>query len=369
MSQLFTPLALRGLIVRNRVWMSPMCMYSAAPSGVEAGCATDFHQQHLASRASGGAGLVLTESTAVLPEGRISPWDLGLWNDTQAGAIAPVNDLCHRLGALTGVQLNHAGRKASSVQPWVGSGSVAVRDGGWATVAPSAVAFDEAYAAPRAMTAADIVAVIEGFRSAARRAVEAGFDVIELHGAHGYLLHQFCSPVSNRRTDDWGGDFEGRVRLPLAVVDAVREAVGDRVPLLYRVSATDWFAENGIEEPSWTVQETQRFAGLLEEHGIDLIDVSSGGVSPRSKPTRLGPGYQVGLAAAVKQAVDIPVSTVGIIVDAEQAESVLVEGRADAVMVARELLRDPYAPARWQALLDGAPDHFPVQYSRALPFR
>ncbi|SDB80720.1 2,4-dienoyl-CoA reductase [Raineyella antarctica] len=369
MSQLFSPLTLRGLTVRNRVWMSPMCMYSAAPTGVEAGCSTDFHLQHLASRASGGAGLVIAESTAVTAQGRISPWDLGLWNDAQAAAFAPINDLCHRLGALTGVQLNHAGRKASTVQPWRGAASVPLQEGGWGTIAPSAVPLGDAYAAPRAMTATDIVGVIEGFRAAAVRAVQSGFDVVEVHGAHGYLLHQFCSPVANRRTDDWGGDFERRVRLPLAVVDAVREAVGDLVPVLYRISATDWFEETGVEEPSWTVSDTQRLAVLLQEHGVDLVDVSSGGVTPRVVPPRPHPGYQVPFAEAVKRVVDIPVSTVGIIVDPQMAESVVSEGRADAVMVARELLRDPYAPARWQARLDGAPDHYPIQYARALPLR
>lgn len=369
MSHLFSPVVLRGLTIRNRAWMSPMCMYSAAPSGAAAGCPTDFHLQHLASRASGGAGLVITESTAVTAEGRISPWDLGLWNDVQAQAFAPVNDLCHRLGAATAVQLNHAGRKASSVQPWRGQRTVLPRDGGWGTVAPSAVAFGPGYEAPRTMSATDIVGVIEGFRTAARRAVQAGFDAIEVHGAHGYLLHQFCSPVANRRTDDWGGDFERRVRLPLAVVAAVRSAVGDAVPVLYRVSATDWFEENGIDEPSWTLADTQRLAALLAEQGVDLVDVSSGGVSPRATPTTIGPGYQVRFAEAVKQAVGVPVSTVGMIVDPDQAEAVLAEGRADVVMVGRELLRDPYAPARWQAHLDGSPDHFPIQYGRALPFR
>lgn len=369
MSQLFTPLTLRGTTLPNRVWMSPMCMYSAAPSGISAGCPTDFHLQHLASRAGGGAGLVMVEATGVLPLGRISPWDLGLWNDAQADAFAPIVDLCHRLGAMVGIQLNHAGRKAGTWQPWAGVGSVPVQHGGWVPVAPSALAFDEQHTTPRAMTAADVVSVIEGFRSAARRALEAGFDTVEIHGAHGYLLHQFCSPLTNRRTDDWGGSFEGRVRLPLAVVDAVRDEVGPDVPVLYRVSATDWFAENGLEEDSWTLEQTRTFAGLLEEHGVDLIDVSTGGVSPRSRPTRVGPGYQVRFAEEVREAVGIPVSTVGIIVDADQAEAVLVEGRADAVMVARELLRDPYAPARWEAHLDGGPSRFPVQYGRALPFR
>lgn len=369
MSQLFTSLPLRGTTVRNRVWMSPMCMYSAAPTGAEAGCPTDFHLQHLASRAAGGAGLVIAESTAVVPEGRISPWDLGLWSDSQAQAFAPINDLCHRLGAATAVQLNHAGRKASSRQPWRGPGSVPTAEGGWRTLGPSVVAFGDGYDSPRSMSPTDIVAVIDGFRTAARRAVQAGFDAVEIHGAHGYLLHQFCSPVANRRNDDWGGDFESRVRLPLAVVSAVRSAVGDDVPVLYRLSATDWYEERGIEEPSWTVDQTSRLAVMLQEHGVDLLDVSSGGMSPQVVPDPIGPGYQVRFAEAVRQVVDIPVSTVGIIVEPEQAEAILAEGRADVVMVARELLRDPYAPARWQAALDGGPDHFPVQYSRALPFR
>lgn len=369
MSQLFTPLALRRLSIGNRVWMSPMCMYSASPKGPEAGCATDFHLQHLASRAAGGAGLIVAESTAVLPEGRITPWDLGLWNGAQAQAFAPINDLCHRLGAATAVQLNHAGRKASTLQPWRGQGSVPAKEGGWRTLAPSAVAFGEGFDVPRSMSPTDIVAVIDGFRTAARRAVEAGFDAVEIHGAHGYLLHQFCSPLANRRSDDWGGDFDARVRLPLAVVSAVRSVVGEDVPVLYRLSATDWFQERGIDEPSWTLEQTLRLAQLLQEYGVDLIDVSSGGASPRALPTPIGPGYQVRFAEAVRRVVDIPVSTVGMIVDPDLAEGVLAEGRADAVMVARELLRDPYAPARWQAALDGEPDHFPVQYSRALPFR
>lgn len=369
MSRLFTPLSLRAVDLRHRLWMSPMCMYSCAPEGDRAGVATGFHLQHLASRAAGGAGLILMEASAVSPAGRISPWDLGLWNDRQAEALAPIIDLCRDLGAPVGAQLAHAGRKASTMPPWQGGGPATADHHGWAPVGATGEAFSDASPVPSALDEDGIAAVIEDFRAAARRAVDAGCSVVEVHGAHGYLLHQFCSPVTNTRTDAWGGDLDGRLRLPLAVVEAVRAEVGPDAPVLYRLSATDWYEENDLPGPSWTLRDSQQLAIRLARAGVDLIDVSTGGISPDSRPVAPHPGYQAPHARAIKEVVDIPVSTVGLVVDPDQAEALLADGSADAIMLARELLRDPYAPARWQSHLDGAAADFPVQYERALPYR
>jgi 2,4-dienoyl-CoA reductase-like NADH-dependent reductase (Old Yellow Enzyme family) len=354
---LLQPVRIRALTVPNRIWVSPMCQYSA--DGLD-GMPTDWHLVHLGSLARGGAGLVMTEATAVNPEGRISAWDLGLWNDTQRDALARIVGFVHARGAAAGVQLAHAGRKASTYPEWRGHGSQDVADGGWTPVGPSALAFPR-YAEPTALDAAGIARVVADFAAAARRAVEAGFDVVELHAAHGYLLHQFLSPLANRRTDGWGGSLEGRARLLLDVVRAVRAAVGDDVPVLVRLSGTDWV------EGGWTIEDSETVAGWAAEAGADWFDVSSGGMTPDAR-IPVGPGYQVPLATAVRTATGLPVNAVGMIETAEQAEAIVASGRADAVMLARPLLRQPHLPLAWAAEL-GAEIAWPVQYQRARPRR
>ncbi|MGT2426193.1 NADH:flavin oxidoreductase/NADH oxidase [Amnibacterium kyonggiense] len=354
---LFRHVRLRSLTVPNRVWVSPMCQYSA--DGRD-GMPTDWHLVHLGALAQGGAGLVMTEATAVSAEGRISAWDLGIWNDAQRDALARIVRFVHDRGAVAAIQLAHAGRKASTLPEWKGHGSQPLEDGGWTTVAPSPVAF-EGYAAPTALDVVGIAGVVADFAAAARRAVDAGFDAIELHAAHGYLLHQFLSPLANRRTDAWGGPLEHRARLLLDVVRAVREEVGEDVPLLVRFSGTDWV------EGGWTIEDTSTVAGWAAAAGADWFDVSSGGVVAGAE-IPVGPGYQVPLAAAVRAATGLPVNAVGMIQDAEQAEAIVADGRADAVMLARPLLRDPHLPQAWAAEL-GADVAWPVQYQRAKPRR
>lgn len=352
MSILFSPVTFRSVTLRNRLWVSPMCMYSAVDGVVQ-----EWHHTHLAQFASGGAGLIVAEATAVVPEGRISPRDAGLWNDEQRDAWTPIVDAIHARGAAAGVQLAHAGRKASTWWPWAGArGSVPADDGGWITTAPSPIAF-EGYATPTELDEAGIDAVVDGFVTASRRAIDAGFDVLELHGAHGYLLHQFLSPLSNRRTDAYGGSLENRARLLLRIVDAVRREVGEDVPLFVRISATD-HAEGGF-----TPDEAATVAAWATEHGADLIDVSSGGLVAHQQ-IAVHPGYQVPLAETVRQGGRIPVSAVGLITAAEQAEQVLAEGSADAIFAGREWLRDPHFGLRAAHEL-GADIAWRPQYERA----
>lgn len=354
-SALFSPVTIRHVEVRNRIWVSPMCQYSA--DGLD-GIPTDYHLAHLGSFASGGAGLVVTEATAVSPEGRISSWDLGLWNDAQRDAFVRIVDLIHAQGALAGIQLAHAGRKASTYPEWRGAGSQSIADGGWTPVGPSALAF-EGYAEPAALDESGIAQVVADFAGAAIRAVDAGFDVIELHAAHGYLLHQFLSPLANRRDDAWGGSLENRARLLLEVVRAVRGAVD--APLLVRFSGTDWV------EGGWTIEDTETVAGWAAAAGADWFDLSTGGVvAGASIP--VGLGYQVPFATAVRTATGMPVNAVGMIETAEQAEAIVAEGLADAVMLARPFLRNPHLPLIWAAELD-ADVEWPVQYRRAKPRR
>jgi 2,4-dienoyl-CoA reductase-like NADH-dependent reductase (Old Yellow Enzyme family) len=330
---LFEPLTLRGATFRNRIWLASMCQYSATD-----GLPNDWHLAHLGGFAMGGFGLVLTEATAILPEGRISPQDTGLWNDAQVAAWRRITDFIHDRRTLAGVQLAHAGRKASTYRPWsAASGSVPLADGGWTTVAPSALAFP-GYAAPVELTAEQIAQLPADFAAAATRAITAGFDVVEIHAAHGYLLHQFLSPLSNLRTDAYGGSLENRARLLLAVVDVVRAVWPEERPMFVRVSATDW-TEGGL-----TVEETVTVARELAAHGVDLVDVSSGGNVPARIP--LGPGYQVPAARQVRAGAQVPVAAVGLITTAEQAEQILAEGSADAILVARAALRDPHFPLR-----------------------
>lgn len=351
MSTLFTPLTVHGIEMRNRLWVSPMCQYSAVD-----GIPNDWHHVHLAQFAAGGAGLVIAEATAVSPEGRISPDDVGLWNDAQVQAWTPIVAAIRARGAVPGVQLGHAGRKASTTSPLTGGrGSVPPEDGGWETVAPSAIAYP-GFAEPRELDAAGIEKVVTDFADAARRAVAAGFEVLEVHAAHGYLLHQFLSPLSNHRDDEYGGSFDGRVRLLERVTAAVREAAPDAA-VFVRFSGTD-AADGG-----WDIDDTVRAAERVAAAGADLVDVSSGGLVPHQS-IQPGPGYQVPLAEKVRRETGILVAAVGMIDDAHLAESVVAEGRADAVLSAREWLRDPHYALRAAVEL-GADVPAPAQYLRA----
>ncbi|SLK07927.1 NADH:flavin oxidoreductase/NADH oxidase [Arthrobacter sp. P2b] len=363
MPALFEPLKLRSLELQHRGWVSPMCQYSCDPDA-DPGVPNDWHLMHLGSFAAGGAALILAEASAVSPEGRISPRDAGLYNDAQAEAWQRITTFVHRhgaAGAKIGAQLAHAGRKASTWWPFSGKhGSVPVSDGGWTTVGPSPLAF-EGYAAPAGMTAEQIQEVISDFAAAAVRAVEAGFDTVEIHGAHGYLLHQFQSPLANLRDDEWGGDETGRNRLMLAVVDAVRAVIPDSMPLLLRISATDW-AEGGIDLPA-----SVRLARQAAARGVDLIDVSSGGAVAHQSITPR-PGYQTGFSAAIREEAGIPTGTVGLLTSAGQAEHAIATGQADAVLIARAALRDPHWWLR-AAFELGHDIPWAPQYERALPRR
>jgi 2,4-dienoyl-CoA reductase-like NADH-dependent reductase (Old Yellow Enzyme family) len=352
---LFSPLTIRAVTIRNRIWVAPMCQYSAE---AEDGMTTDWHLVHLGSFGQGGAGLVISEATAVSPEGRISPQDLGIWNDEQAHGLRRITDFLHSQGATAGIQLAHAGRKASTYRPWASErGTVPVDAGGWQSVGPSPIAFP-GYAVPVALDAASIDRVVDDFVEAARRAIGAGFDVLEIHAAHGYLLHQFLSPLSNERTDEYGGSLENRARLLLRVVSAIRQAVGDDVPLLVRFSATDW-ARDG-----WDEQQTSVVAAWSRDRGADVFDISSGGnITGVTIPST--PGYQVPLAEYVATKGDVQVSAVGLITTPAQAAQIVDEGRADAVMLGREMLRDPHFALRAAHELGVDIDYWPSQYVRA----
>ena len=352
MSLLFQPLKLRDLTLKNRVVVSPMCMYSA-----KNGCANDFHLVHLGQYALGGAGLILTEATAVSPEGRISPDDLGLWSDEQIAPLGWVTDFVHAQGGLIGTQLAHAGRKASTFAPWRGQGGVPPEAGGWTVVGPDDRPYSQTYPQPSPISLEGVQKVVEDFRAAARRAILAGFDAVEVHAAHGYLLHQFMSPLANSRTDEYGGSFDNRVRLTLEVVRAVREVWPGHLPMLVRLSATDW-AEGG-----WTVDETVELSRRLVQAGTDVIDVSSGGLTPAQQIT-VGPGYQVPFAERVKREAGATTLTVGMISEPAQAELILETGLADLVALAREALRDPHWPQRAAHEL-GDSISLPDQYARA----
>ena len=355
MPRLFSPLQVRGLTLPNRIAVSPMCQYSCAD-----GFATDWHLVHLGSRAVGGAGLVVMEATAVSPEGRISPQDHGIWLDAHIPKLRQITDFIHSQGARAGVQLAHAGRKASTQRPWDGDGVASVSEGGWANVvAPSAIPFLDTYPMPVALDAAGIAKVVEDFAAAAHRAKLAGFDVVEIHSAHGYLLHEFLSPLSNRRTDEYGGPFENRIGVLLDVVAAARSAWPPDSPLFVRISATDW-ADGG-----WDADQSVALARILKDRAVDLIDCSSGGLVPHVK-TPLAPGYQVPFAERIRSEAGIPTGAVGMITDAAQADAIIQNGQADIVLLAREMLRDPYWPMHAAAAL-GHQVAWPVQYLRAAP--
>lgn len=354
MPHLFDPFTIRDLTIPNRIVVSPMCQYSSTD-----GLANDWHFVHLGSRAVGGAGLVMTEANAVTPQGRISPDDLGIWHDAHIGPLARVVRFVKREGSVIGTQLAHAGRKGSTHRPHGGRGEVPPGDGGWETVGPSALRFAENYPMPRAMTEVDIAEVIDAFRLAAERALHAGFDVIEIHAAHGYLIHEFLSPLSNRRTDEYGGSFDNRIRLLLDVVEAVRTVWPERSPLFVRLSCTDWMPDG------WDIEHSVEIARRLSGRGVDLIDCSSGG-NVMNAQIPLTPGYQVPFAERIRREAEVATGAVGLITSSAQASQIVETGQADCVLLAREMLRDPYWPLRAAREL-GHQVAWPEQYLRAAP--
>ena len=352
MPELFAPLKIRSITLKNRIAVSPMCQYSSGD-----GFANDWHFVHLGCRAVGGAGLVFTEATAVSPEGRISPHDLGIWKEEHIPYLRKITQFIEKQGSVPGMQLAHAGRKASITEPWNGDKLIPASAGGWQTIAPSPIAFSEEKSMPVALTQEGINKIVADFKAAAKRALDAGFKIVELHGAHGYLINEFMSPLSNKRTDGYGGPFENRIRFLLEVIAAVRSEWPEQYPLFLRISASDWAADG------WTVDDSVRLAGIVKYNGVDLVDCSSGGVVPYVKiPAK--PNYQVPFAEAVRKA-GILTGAVGIIVTAEQAEAILANGQADLIFMAREFLRDPYFPLRAARELGYDDMPWPVQYERA----
>ena len=351
-SKLYSPLSIKSITLKNRIVISPMCQYSATD-----GFATDWHLVHLGSRASGGAGLVIQEATSVSPEGRISPEDLGLWKNEQIEKLKQITQFIISQNSVPGIQLAHAGRKASAASPWNGGRKVPNDQGGWDTVAPSAIAYHDNEKAPIALDKTGIQKVISDFKSATKRALEAGYKVIEIHAAHGYLLHQFMSPLSNLRTDEYGGSFENRIRLTLEVVAAVQSEWPENLPLFIRISATDW-AEGG-----WNLEESIQLSKILKEKGVDLIDVSSGGAVSHQQ-IQLCAGYQVPFAETIKKESGIRTGAVGLITDAKQAEEIITSGKADLVLFARESLRNPNLGLTFAHDLQ-ADVQWPKQYERA----
>jgi 2,4-dienoyl-CoA reductase-like NADH-dependent reductase (Old Yellow Enzyme family) len=352
MSQLFTPLKIGDVTFRNRIFVSPMCQYSS-----QDGMPDDWHLVHLGSRAVGGAGMVIVEATAVAPEGRISPGDLGLWSNVHADAFQPICRFVSEQGAIPGIQLAHAGRKASTDLPWNGGKPLTANEGGWTAVAPSSVPFADNFPTPHELTIAELDDVVTAFVVAAQRTQAAGFQCIELHMAHGYLMHEFLSPLSNQRSDEYGGSLENRMRLPLRVATAVREVWPSNLPLLVRISATDWV------DGGWDVGQSVELCKRLKSIGVDMIDCSSGGmVATAVVPAE--PGFQTPFAERVRQEVGIATGAVGLITAPEQAEHILATGQADAVLLGRELLRDPYWPLHAASALHAETD-WPKQYLRA----
>jgi 2,4-dienoyl-CoA reductase-like NADH-dependent reductase (Old Yellow Enzyme family) len=354
MPSLFAELTIRGVTLPNRVAVSPMCQYSSTD-----GFADDWHFVHLASRAVGGAGLVFTEAAAVTADGRITPQDLGIWKDEQMEGLARIVRFIDGQHAAAGIQLAHAGRKASTRRPWSGQGAIAIEDGGWKPVGPSAIPFSDTFAVPSELTVGEIGGVVESFRAAARRSLVAGFRVVEIHAAHGYLLHEFLSPLSNRRTDEYGGSFENRIRLLMEVTAAIRDVLPESHPLFVRISATEWV------EGGFGIEESVLLAEKLKGAGVDLVDCSSGGNAAHAK-IPAGPGYQTPFAARIKRETGVMTGAVGMIVAPEQADQIIRNGDADIVLLARELLRDPYWPMRAAKEL-GQTMSWPAQYLRAGP--
>jgi 2,4-dienoyl-CoA reductase-like NADH-dependent reductase (Old Yellow Enzyme family) len=354
MANIFDPLSIRGITLQNRIVVSPMCQYSS-----EDGFANDWHLVHLGSRATGGASLVFTEATAVTPEGRISPEDLGFWKDEHIDFVARIVRFLKSQGTVPGMQLAHAGRKGSTQRPWEGSSKVSVADGGWVPLAPSAVAFSDHYPMPRALLKEEIQGIVDAFAAAARRALEAGFQVLEIHAAHGYLAHEFFSPLSNFREDEYGGSFENRTRIGREIVNAVRREWPDNLPLFIRISATDW------KEGGWDLEQSVELAKQLKPLGVDLVDCSSAGLAVDQKIIA-GPGFQVPFSERIRRDANILTGTVGLIETKEQVGEILAKGQADLVLMAREFLRDPYWPLRTARELKQK-IRWPAQYLRAAP--
>jgi 2,4-dienoyl-CoA reductase-like NADH-dependent reductase (Old Yellow Enzyme family) len=354
MPHLFDAWPIRSLTLANRIVVSPMCEYSSAD-----GFSNDWHLVHLGSRAIGGAALVMTEATAVTGDGRISPQDLGIYDAGHVPGLARIARFIHAQKARAGIQLAHAGRKGSTVRPWDGQGAVPREIGGWEVVGPTNEPFADTYPSPRALRVDEIPAIVDAFRGAARRALEAGFDVVEIHAAHGYLIHEFYSPLVNTRTDEYGGSFENRVRLCLEIVDAVRAVWPERLPVFVRISCSDWKAGG------WDIEQSVALARMLRERGVDLVDCSSGG-AVRDAQIPIGPGYQVPFAARIRRDASIATGAVGLITEAGQADSIISDGHADCVLLARELLRDPYWPLHAAQKL-GVVVPWPSQYLRAAP--
>ena len=352
MPQLFSPLTIRSITLKNRIVVSPMCQYSA-----EDGFANDWHFVHLGSRAVGGAALVFTEATAVCPEGRISPLDLGIWKYEHIEQLKKITHFITQQGSIPGMQLAHAGRKASVTEPWNNDKLIPIAAGGWKTVAPSPIPFSEEKDTPKELTKEEIKKIVTDFKAAAVRALAAGFKVIEIHGAHGYLINEFTSSLSNKRTDEYGGSYENRCRFLIEIIDAIRSVWPQELPLFLRISASDWVADG------WQLEDSVRLADIVKAHGVDLMDCSSGGVVSFAKiPAK--PNYQVPFAEAVRKT-GMPTGAVGIIITAEQAEAILVNGQADLIFMARELLRNPYFPLRAARELGYDEMPWPVQYERA----
>jgi 2,4-dienoyl-CoA reductase-like NADH-dependent reductase (Old Yellow Enzyme family) len=352
MSALFSPLTLRSITLPNRIGVSPMCQYSSVD-----GYANDWHLVHLGGLATGGAGLVISEAAAVTPDGRISPQDLGIWHDDHVPMLTHIVSFIREHGAVAGIQLAHAGRKASTKRPWEGTGRLTPEQGGWTVRGPSDLAFSPEYPQPHALALDELPGIVDAFVAGTKRALAAGFQVVELHASHGYLLHAFMSPLANQRTDAYGGSYENRVRLTLEVAAAVRGAWPAELPLFVRLSATDW-AEGG-----WTVEETVQLSAQLKALGVDLIDCSSAGLTPAQQIT-LGPGYQVPFARRVRAEAQVPTAAVGLITTPEQAEAIVADGDADLVLMARELLRNPRWPLEAAHAL-GAEGRWMAQYVRA----
>jgi 2,4-dienoyl-CoA reductase-like NADH-dependent reductase (Old Yellow Enzyme family) len=349
---LFSPLEIRGVKFRNRIAVSPMCQYSC-----EDGFATDWHLVHLGSRAVGGAALVIVEATAVVARGRISPGDMGIWKDAHIAPLARCAKFMREQGAVAGIQIAHAGRKASTAAPWLGGATITSEGGGWTPVAPSGVPFKDTDSPPSELSVAEIQGLVDDFKKAAVRALEAGFQVLEIHDAHGYLLHEFLSPLANRRSDQYGGDYENRIRFPLEAMRAVRSVWPESQPLFLRISATDW-AEGG-----WTIEDSVELARRAKAEGVDLIDCSSGAMVPWAK-IPVGPGFQVPFAERIRKEAGILTGAVGMITEPAQADAIIRNGQADMVLLAREFLRDPYWALRAAKAL-GADQVAPVQYQRA----
>ena len=352
MPKLFTSLKIRGIELKNRIVVSPMCQYSSID-----GFANDWHLVHLGSRAVGGAAMIITEAAAVSPEGRISPDDLGIWKDEHIVFLKRITDFIKSQGTIPGIQLAHAGRKASHSSPWKGNKALAIDEGGWDTFAPSAIPYKSSEPSPKEMSPADIKKIIADFGDAAKRAVQAGFEVIEIHGAHGYLIDEFLSTLSNHRNDEYGGNFENRIRLVLEIVTVVRKIIPDSMPLFVRISATDWV------EGGWDISDSVKLAKVLKEMGVDVIDCSTGGNSPDQK-IQVAPMYQVSFAEQIKKDTGILTAAVGLITTVDEAEGILTNGRADLVLMARAFLRDPYFPLH-AAKETGTDIEWPEQYQRA----